>query len=65
MADEAAAVWEDVLPGEVGGRPLEKLNLDLQAPLLPTELGELTPFRTGQARVGLAVIGVGLPDPVP
>jgi hypothetical protein len=58
-------VWEDVLSGEVRGRPLEDLVLHLQPALIAAELSEFLLLARAQARIIAAIIGVGLSHPVP
>ena len=43
-------LWENVLPGEVRGRPLEDLDFHLQPPLVPAQLGEFLLLLARQLR---------------
>src|ERR671923_310522 len=53
-------VWEDVLAGEVGGRPLQDLDLHLELALFTAQLGEFLLLLAGQLRgVGAGGRGTG------
>src|SRR6185295_5537427 len=58
-------VWENVLTGKIGGRPLENLDFHLQSALVPAQLGELLLLLARQLGHATVVVDVGLGHPVP
>src|SRR3954449_2439643 len=58
-------VWENVLTGEVRGRPLEDLDFHLQSPLVPAQLDELLFLLARQLSSAAVIVDVGLGHPVP
>jgi hypothetical protein len=57
-------LWEDALPGEIGGGALEDLVFHLKLPVLAAQLGQLFLLGAGQLYLAAVVVGVGLGRPV-